>query len=483
MPAKRRLGLLLGALSLGVLGAALCAAAGFFVPWRGDWLFPGPTPRAWPLPHHVPKHPGGISLRFAMVHDVLHERYPRHGRAYHAARNKRTLRELAKKEGWQPFGQRDANYLALLDDLGAGLDQLGQHEEAVRVLRDKLRQQKVQGLGGRNLYTTYANLGTFLIHGSARAAGEGDELARRRLEEGLSFVRRSIEVNPQAHFGREEWQATAARFLLAALDHPRVLLEADLVGNRLDVEIDPSNRDCCNRDRWGRAAEGAAHDLQREEAAENPEPLAPERRAALRKSITRVAKDVPFDEPVLGIVGMWRLGGGANPHFALALGETMLRVGQRYIAWCAYERAVKLGGFSPDPDARAELIRHCRARQALIEKQLPEEERARLRPRFEAELAHGLRFQKAYQDYEAKKIEEGADPEDARFYDAFFEGRGPIATPPGPEDQLVMTLKGGWEVNWPAVFLCGALSALAGALLVRFVFPAWRGGKRASGGA
>ena len=46
-------------------------------------------------------------------------------------------------------------------------------------------------------------------------------------------------------------------------------------------------------------------------------------------------KPVPFDEPALGIIGMWRQGGGANPHFALALGETMLRVGQRYIAWCA----------------------------------------------------------------------------------------------------------------------------------------------------
>src|SRR4051812_23035114 len=51
---------------------------------------------------------------------------------------------------------------------------------------------------------------------------------------------------------------------------------------------------------------------------------------------------VPFDEPVLGIVGMWRYGGGANPHFSLALAETMLRVGQRHIAWSAYERTRRL---------------------------------------------------------------------------------------------------------------------------------------------
>ena len=34
---------------------------------------------------------------------------------------------------------------------------------------------------------------------------------------------------------------------------------------------------------------------------------------------------VAFDEPTLGIIGMWRLCGGAHPYFALALGETMLR--------------------------------------------------------------------------------------------------------------------------------------------------------------
>ena len=60
-----------------------------------------------------------------------------------------------------------------------------------------------------------------------------------------------------------------------------------------------------------------------------------------------------FDEPCLGIVGMWRQGGGANPHFALALAETMLRVGQRYVAWTAYERASRLAErFWPDDAMR-----------------------------------------------------------------------------------------------------------------------------------
>ena len=28
---------------------------------------------AYPLPHHIPKIPGNLTLRFAMVHDVVHE--------------------------------------------------------------------------------------------------------------------------------------------------------------------------------------------------------------------------------------------------------------------------------------------------------------------------------------------------------------------------------------------------------------------------
>ncbi|MBO0700127.1 MAG: hypothetical protein J2P46_17135, partial [Zavarzinella sp.] len=31
-----------------------------------------------PLPHHVPPSPDAAAFRFAMVHDVIHERYPRH---------------------------------------------------------------------------------------------------------------------------------------------------------------------------------------------------------------------------------------------------------------------------------------------------------------------------------------------------------------------------------------------------------------------
>jgi hypothetical protein len=48
------------------------------------------------LPHHVPEHKGGLSFRFAMVHDVLHERFPKHGPAWYEERNRLTQREIDK---------------------------------------------------------------------------------------------------------------------------------------------------------------------------------------------------------------------------------------------------------------------------------------------------------------------------------------------------------------------------------------------------
>src|SRR4051812_48698132 len=102
--AARRLVVALAALAGGVIGYALA-------PPRPS----EPRTLVLPYPHHVPKTPGGVSLRFAMIQDVLHERFAHHGRAYYIERNRLARDELAKLE----VGER---YFALMDDLGAGLD-------------------------------------------------------------------------------------------------------------------------------------------------------------------------------------------------------------------------------------------------------------------------------------------------------------------------------------------------------------------------
>ncbi len=160
-------------------------------------------------------------------------------------------------------------------------------------------------------------------------------------------------------------------------------------------------------------------------------------------------KPVPFDEPALGIIGMWRLGGGANPHFGLALGEIMIRVGQRYLAWTSYERATQMAErFWPEPVIQQRFVNHCRDRQKIIEGQLPNEDWMARRNQFDDELNFGRSYQKAYQDYEAKRIEEGASIDEPDFYKAFHAEHGPIASPVGGEDKYLVQ-GGGLGINLP----------------------------------
>jgi hypothetical protein len=399
----------------------------------------------YPLPHHFPHYPDGVSLRFAMAHDVIHERYPWHGPAYFEERN-RLARKGIKEEESKGDGKPTPRYWDLVDDLAVGLDRIGKHEEAVTMMRDKLQRQQALGMTGRDLYSSYANLGTLLILWQIDE-GFGDKAkAKERVGESIDLIHKAVEVKPDAHFGREMWQSVLEEFLLASLDFPEVILEFDMIGDRLDQAVDPGKlrafRDDSNVGTWQHRSWEAYYGVRNGD-------VTPTQAARFRDHITRVGAEqgwpgpiateymdpVPFDEPTLGIIGMWRYGGGANPHFALALGEIMLRVGQRYIAWTAYERSALIAAKIGLPE---KYVEHCRKRQTLIESQLPPAEVAKLRPRFEKELAFGQRYQKEYQDYEARRIRDGASIDDPHFYDDFNKEHGDIASPVGEEDQYVV---------------------------------------------
>jgi hypothetical protein len=469
------------AVAAGAIAGLVAGYAGVFpAPWA---IRSGLSPEEFPLPHQVPKYAGGTALRLAMVHDVLHERYPRHGPDYYRARN------AAARKGWEEHQARhrqdelpDAHTLSLLDDLGVGLDQVGEHAEAVEVLRDKLRRQQAAGLKGRALYTSFANLGTVLIHGNFRAAQSGSAAAQARLREGLDFVRQSIEVNPEAHFGREVWQAIAVEYFLTVCEKPDLLLRFDLIGDDLSRALDPAENRC-------ERPEGLMIGVNRDIGDWLRTPPNQDTRDDIRKYITAVGAEehwdtvvpkaqkvpAPFDEPTLGIVGMWRYGGGPNPHFALALGEIMMRVGQRYIAWSAYERAIEMKDrFWPDPAICAQLVEHCRRRQAVIESQLDPGERDSLRPRFQAELAYGRGYQKDYQGYEARRVADGASVDDPHFYDEFNAHHEAIASPVGKADAILIKQGSGGGIRNPIpamVFGAGLFAFLAATFLGRWRPP------------
>lgn len=453
------------------------------------WDAAAPTEdHAYPLPHHIPTYPGNLTLRFAMVHDMIHDRFPRHGAAYYRARNQAAQKALEKLQPTQK-GAVAAQYFQHLDDLGVGLEFLGEHQAAVDLMRDKLNRQESLGYQGRDLYSTYANLGTFLILWQLSEGVNDVPTAKKRIGESVQWIHKAIEVYPESHFGREKWQVVLEEFLLAILDKPELLLQFDMIGNRLDQPLEPSRGKCCDENGWKPRQGGTLAPAKRaEDYLQAPDagnlPL------DLRAFITRVGAGdgwaravktshvgpVPFDEPTLGIVGMWRMGAGANPHFALALGEIMVRIGQRYVAWTAYERAYRLADhFSPAPKVRDAFAAHCKARQHLIEEGLPDEDWHAVRARFDKELLFGQKYQKDYQDYETARLAQGTALDDPHFYDDFDANHAPVATPVGAEDVLLVTRELHNSSRWlgasPFAGLFAFLAAFAVWLLLRRHHP------------
>ena len=444
-----------------------------------------------PLPHHVPKSANAASFRFAMAHDVIHERFYKHGPAFYRERERLAREKLAHipADSDEAFG--------LYDDIGTGLDRLGKPADAIPILKNKLELQKKRGLSGRDLYTTYANLGTFIIHANMPKAIAGDAPEKAAVADGLSLLKNSVGVNPEAHFGREVWQIVLAEFLLAASADPSLLAKFDFVGNRIDLDWKSVKKlsfeytNWSHSDTFGRTysvgfPEGGARKFQKvwHQIGSDPDRLADVWAEAkpLREYITMIGgeedwsrssvpshrKPVAFDEPLLGIIGMWRQGGGGNPHFCLCIGEIMLRVGQRRIAWTAYERAKQFAPrICPKPKIQKAFRDHCDQRQKEIEQTLPADEVAALRPKFDEELAYGLKCQKEYQDYEAARIAAGADIADEHFFDEFQKGRPPIASPTGPEEWYVFqksNLEGAFNLDLSGAILFSGFVAFLTAL-------------------
>jgi hypothetical protein len=373
-----------------------------------------------------------------------------------------------------------------MDDLAVALERLHKSDEAAHVMRDKLQlivaqpwfktiqpvhiapsesvyEQETNTLDAiarvtpitperEAVYTSHANLGTFLIHGAFASAMNGDQKAKDQLREGLQEIETAISIKPAAHFGREDWQSVAVRHFLACLDNPRLVTRYDLVGNPLYGSI---NDDSYRLVRIAALNSTVDADLTSEERVSKRETIPVT--GADPDWVTAVhplrPQPSPFDEPVLGILGMWMLGGGPNPHFALALGTICEQVGQREIAWEAYERAVEMSDrFSPDPVIRTTLIAYCHKRQSAIASQERKSDPAdwenAIRKRHQDELAFGQKWQQTCQEYEAKQIASGTSLDSPDFYNNFHDFPK-LASSPGHVDEAELV-----QLNPPQASSC-----------------------------
>jgi len=388
------------------------------------------------------------------------------------------LEKLSPTTRPKPDETPSIKYLDALDDLAVGLEQTGQSDEAMAILQKKLvlvsplpappatRPAYVRAnpnwpeikrvdldkiLAAQNLtpiqhhqYTTFANLGTILLLDVLPKflAGNTDPIIKSQIQQSLDYIERAIAINPGGHFGREVWQAILIEHLLAAFDHSDLLTQYDMIGEQVDSLGE-------RRGGW---------DYGRRPLNLSDPKISADERVSIRSSIDPFGDAIvwaqlvnpdytspmPFDEPTLAIIGMWTIGGGPNPHFALALGRIMESIGQLHISWNAYERAVELkDGFWPDPAIREKMVAICRSQQDKIarleEPTNPTGWQDKMRKQHQSELAWGLAYQKEYQDFEASRIAAGVSLNDPNFYTPFFQTHPSIASAPGLSDDAIVT--------------------------------------------
>lgn len=303
-------------------------------------------------------------LEFPSALELITGKFLRHSRAFYAWRIADRTAKLAA----------DPKATAAYDDIAVAYDKTGDQGRAIAAML--LKERMAPGL-----YETYANLGTFLIHGG-------------QLEAGVKVIDLAITVNPNAHFGREIYQKLLVEYVLSG---PGVAggMTLPLRSARGDRNAQP---------------ERARHGF-----------------AAFLKS-----KNVPAGKPaVKGVLGMMKFGDHTSPILLEALGDLLLgstdpfrttgpRLDAKQLAARAYLKASyeantkKLGG----AEAYDELAREAVQSQldpvtqdplkfSKMERQLSDELR-------EAEAWH----QKVVNDEETW-IREGKDPEkefEAKYY-------------------------------------------------------------------
>lgn len=89
----------------------------------------------------------------------------------------------------------EPNNYALYDDLAMAYDKVGETEKGIEVLLSVLDSVPRR-------YETISNLGTLYIHS-------------RQFEKGGEYLEKAIEINPNAHFGREIFQLYLVKYMMA----------------------------------------------------------------------------------------------------------------------------------------------------------------------------------------------------------------------------------------------------------------------------
>lgn len=140
------------------------------------------------------------------ITEIITGRFDRFPPLFYEMRLERVIAELAN----------DADALELYDDAGVASDRLGRSDEAIAWMERKLGvMDRLEASGvdvGEHRYRYLANLGTFHIHRWLKSGADREDMAD--VERSRELIAAAIELNPEAHFGRERYQLLAIEWVL-----------------------------------------------------------------------------------------------------------------------------------------------------------------------------------------------------------------------------------------------------------------------------
>ena len=254
-----------------------------------------------------------------------------------------------------------------MDNLAVAQAKLGDTDAGIAVMFDKEKRHPGQ-------YTTASNLGTFYMF-------------KNDLPHAIDWLKKALAINPNAHFGREEYQLQLAQFLQRTNAHPEV---------RADDFLDLRKFRYRNEDG----------------SLDKP----PEDSYDTNDSFLMVGRPEHFDDFHMkpnvfdGVVGMIRFGTTQSADLYFALGDLLAAHGQRILAYRAFQRALEL--HYPVPDVVKESmnrVREVEVPQEAFEPSVINQERAA-----------AARWVADYQAFENNLIRAGKSTDDEANYAPFY---------------------------------------------------------------